>query len=343
MTLWLARCGRTAAYEQDCLDGNFVGIGWAALGDLTALTTREQIRDRYLATYAESEGAVKTNVAQVYAFRSRIEIGDLVALPLKGSPVIAFGRVTADYRYAASAPDEIRHQRGVRWIDQAVPRSNISQDLLYSLGAFLTVCQIDRNDAEARITALLAGTPMAPSDSTDPEVSDVASTTTDNSDLEQLSLDQIRTHLEHNFKGHDLARLIGWILEAQGYTVEVSPPGPDNGVDVLASPGQNGFGAPRVAVQVKSGKSLADEPSIRDLQGTMQNFGATHGIFVSWSGFNNGALRASRRSFFSLRLWNADDVIREIFENYDALPALVRARIPLRKVWTLIPDDSMAN
>ena len=49
----------------------------------------------------------------------------------------------------------MRHQRSVEWISDGIPRDVIDQDLLYSLGAFLTVCQISRNDAERRIKALL--------------------------------------------------------------------------------------------------------------------------------------------------------------------------------------------
>jgi restriction system protein len=50
----------------------------------------------------------------------------------------------------------VRHQRSVEWIVDAVPRDAIDQDLLYSLGAFLTICRIKRNNAELRIRALLA-------------------------------------------------------------------------------------------------------------------------------------------------------------------------------------------
>ena len=35
-----------------------------------------------------------------------------------------------------------------------IPRSNFDQDLLYSLGAFLTICEVKRNDAEKRIRAM---------------------------------------------------------------------------------------------------------------------------------------------------------------------------------------------
>jgi restriction system protein len=52
---------------------------------------------------------------------------------------------------------ERRHTRRVKWVRPDVPRDEFHQDLLYSLGAFMTVCQITRNDAEARVAAILEG------------------------------------------------------------------------------------------------------------------------------------------------------------------------------------------
>jgi restriction system protein len=48
----------------------------------------------------------------------------------------------------------IRHIRPVKWL-KTIPRSQFDQDLLYSLGAFTTVCQIKRNDAENRVLKIL--------------------------------------------------------------------------------------------------------------------------------------------------------------------------------------------
>lgn len=62
---------------------------------------------------------------------NRIKKGDLVALPLKSAPAVAFGRVTGGYRFDPDAPDEVRHERQVQWIREDVPRSEIDQELLY--------------------------------------------------------------------------------------------------------------------------------------------------------------------------------------------------------------------
>ena len=51
-------------------------------------------------------------------------------------------------------------------------------------------------------------------------------------------------HLEANFAGHHLARLIEAILKAQGYVTRKSEPGKDGGIDILAGSGPLGFNEP---------------------------------------------------------------------------------------------------
>ena len=158
--------------------------------------------------------------------------------------------------------------------------------------------------------------------------------------MEQFGRDQIRKVIEQKFAGHALAQLVGEILKAEGYTVLVSPAGPDGGVDVLAGSGKSGFEEPRIAVQVKSGNQTVDAPTLRDLQGTMSIFGATHGLVVSWGGFTSQALKDARKAFLQVHTWNSDDVIEHITANYDALPAEIQSILKLKKIWTtLLSDD----
>ena len=50
----------------------------------------------------------------------------------------------------------------MKWIKTDIPRARFDQDLLYTFGAFLTVCQIKRHNAEERIKAMLGGQPSPP-------------------------------------------------------------------------------------------------------------------------------------------------------------------------------------
>jgi len=80
----------------------------------------------------------------------------VVALPLKTQPAINFAEITGDYHFNPTALNHFYHWRPVKWIGEAIPRSNFAQDLLYTFGAFLTICRVQRNNAEARITAMRA-------------------------------------------------------------------------------------------------------------------------------------------------------------------------------------------
>ena len=101
MALWVVRCGGDGSFEQDALSENIVGIGWGKLGDLSKISTREEVQELYARTHPdESVKSQQNQVAQVFAFRSRIAKGDLVALPLKNSPSIAIGIIKGEYKFA---------------------------------------------------------------------------------------------------------------------------------------------------------------------------------------------------------------------------------------------------
>src|SRR5262249_11185387 len=161
------------------------------------------------------------------------------------------------------------HYRAVKWIAKDLPRSNFDQDLLYSFGAFMTICRVQRNDAEKRVRAMAdAGWKAQPRSLESPSATDDEEQPGP-IDLEQLARDQVAQLLIHRFKGHGLARLVEAVLQAQGYTTYRSPEGPDKGIDLLAAPAPLGFGRPRLCVQVKSGDSPADLPTLHQLLGAM--------------------------------------------------------------------------
>jgi restriction system protein len=305
-------------------------VGFQEVGDLTPITEREQVRpilERVLPDL--SPGAIANYVGQLWAFKERIQIGDLVALPLHTSAAIAFGRVAGPYHYEESAPPDARNRRAVDWLRDDVPRTAFDQDLLFSLGGATTVFEVRRNDAEQRIEAVLFGTAVPPPgagpEPPEPPV-----------DVAEYGRDQIRTLIARRFAGHDLARLVDAILRAKGYTTYLSPEGPDHGVDVLAGGGAMGLDQPRIAVQVKTG--TVDEPAVSQLQGAMENFGADHGLMVAWGGFKRGVENEARRKFFRLRLWDSDKLIDELTAIYDALPAELRDELPLTRVWSVVGE-----
>ena len=152
---------------------------------------------------------------------------------------------------------------------------------------------------------------------------------------------EIRAYVERDFSGHGLTHLVGAILRAQGYVAEVSPAGPDGGIDIVAGSGPLGFDSPRMCVQVKSGLKKTDPTVLRALAGSVQNSRADYGLLISWGGFTDATLREARQSnYFNIRLWDSQALLKALFEVYDRLPAEIRARIPLTQIWIVADPDA---
>jgi restriction system protein len=129
------------------------------------------------------------------------------------------------------------------------------------------------------------------------------------------------------------------ILEAQGYQVNVSPEGPDGGVDIVAGTGPLGFDQPKMVVQVKSSNNPVEVNVLRELTGVMTNFGADHALIVAWGGYRGTVEREAARSFFKIRLWDADDLVTNIQLHYEKLPDDIQAELPLKRIWMLVPEE----
>jgi len=343
MTLWLTRAGRNGEGENLALNEGLAVISWGELPDLSTVKSRDELAEICHRTYPEAKPNTVSNWAgQIWAFRERIQMGHLVVLPLKTRNAVAIGKVTGPYQYRPDLPEDARHTRHVDWMRKDIPRSAFDQDILYSLGSLMTVCQIQRNRAEERIQAMLEGHANTSNSESLPSknagtdtVADVAAPP----DLEEYTRDQIRTYIGQKFRGHGLARLVNALLNAQGYKTQVSPPGPDGGVDIVAGWGPMGFDHPRLCVQVKSSDGPMDVKTLRELQGVMKNFGAEQGLFVSWGGFKQSVFTEARQRFFEIRLWDAGNLVEVLLEQYDRLPEDLKAELPLKRIWLLVPNE----
>jgi restriction system protein len=159
------------------------------------------------------------------------------------------------------------------------------------------------------------------------------------SELSTLSTVRRRAkHISTDFAGHDFALLIAEILKAQGYTVNVSLPGADKGIDIVAGIGTLGFDQPRLVVQVKSGNIVADQQTLQALLGAVHDVQGSQGLLVCWGGFTKPVEQRRNELFFRIRLWGRQQVLDALFEVYDKLPEWLRAELPLRRVWMLEPD-----
>jgi restriction system protein len=342
MTTWVVRSGRQGERDQWCLANGVAGGGWHEWPDLTGTPTREAMRAIVDQVKPDAPPGARAGWASQLWALLHIEPGDVVIMPMKTTKTLALGFCTKTYHYAAGEPDPTRrHRIGVDWKRDDVPRSAIKQDLLYTLGALATIFRPSRNEADARFKAVIetgedpgsvkaaSASPTA-QDAAEDDLSDPLAVPT----LETIR-DRVRTHLSENFKGHALTELIADILRVRGFVCDVSPPGPDQGVDILAGSGPLGLDSPTLIVEVKSETGQVSAPVVRGLQGAMLSNRSDQGLLVAWGGITKDAKREIRTDRLTMRVWDADDVLDQLFDVYDRLPEEIRARIPLKRAWVL--------
>ncbi|MEA2934324.1 MAG: restriction system protein [Variibacter sp.] len=225
-SLWLVRLGKFGDQENRALETGELATGWI-INDLTPARTREQILPFLEKANPQGKAGTLQNWAvQLNQFRNEIADGDLVVTPLKTTGQIAIGQVLGGYVHTK----DNRPGRIVKWLRTDVPRDAIKQDLLFSLGASQTICEISRNDAFSRFQAVIKNGidpgMSSSSERTDAPVAPIADTEAETVavDFALNARDQIERRIASQFTGHGFTQLISEILRAQGYQTRVSPP-----------------------------------------------------------------------------------------------------------------------
>jgi restriction system protein len=199
MTFWVVRAGKHGENESYALEKGVAAIGWDDIGDIGTIKDRDALQQLVTETWPdESIGTTRVWTGELLAFKDRIQKDDWVALPLKSRAAIAVGRVTGPYKFVSDGPHDAKHQRPVKWLRTDLPRAEVDQDLLYSLGSTLTVFRVRRNNAEERLAAIVQGKKSPPiTKATDePESGEVESF-----ELEQFAADQIVNYIGRKFRG----------------------------------------------------------------------------------------------------------------------------------------------
>ncbi len=357
MNLWMVRAGKHGEAEAICLEKGIVTIGWNDLPDLKQFKTREQLQTEYKKHYTEKNVYSEGNkVGQIWRFANEIKKGDFVVLPSKSQPEIHVGIIKGSYQYKKIS-SEVLHTIPVEW-RTSVARVVWDEDLLYSFGSLLTVSRISRNDAPSRVLDLLTSIDEGREGYLERYKSNkILDSTEDEGDFiqfaqtEELAYTKIETHIRDNFKEYLFEDLIREILKAHGYNtartkeigniVNKKKKGADGGVDILASKGPLGFDQPSICIQVKSGEGKLPPKELRELVGVMATFKADHGLLVSWGGFSDELIREAREKYFTIRLWNSDDIIHQLFEHYEKLSDDFKNKLPLKRIWVLEEKEEL--
>lgn len=154
MRAWVVRGGRKGRFEDAALSEGVVILGWEEIPDLSSYADPYKVRMLVGETYPGKSAYVTGNWAgQLWRFRGEIAKGDLIVLPRVGSR-LAIGCVTGGYEWRPVPGLAAAHVRKVEWLRPDVPRTAAQSDLRDSLGSLLTVYELRRNNAAARISAL---------------------------------------------------------------------------------------------------------------------------------------------------------------------------------------------
>lgn len=343
--LWKVGLGRYGEFEAAALEHNTLTIDFDIKEDVSHAKDREAFVKVMEGIFPNGKPKTHLNfAAQVNQFVNVAAVGDVVVCPIKSSSTIWIGQINGP-----CAPSKTTGllSRPIKWLKKDLPRDTFKQDLLYSFGAFNTVCEIARNDALIRVQNVIAtgkdlGYGSTPSlKKTATKVAEIIATDEADQlvDLELIARDQIEKRLASHFTGHNLTKLVAAILQVQGMSAHVSPPGADGGIDILAGSGPLGLESPRIVVQVKSGNYVAQHTDLQSLIGTVQDTKADYALLVSWNGFTASTRHRQNELFFRVRFWGREQILDNLFSVYDRLPEEIRADLPLRRTWMLVPDE----
>lgn len=337
--MWLVRAGEDG-YLIDEFARGFVAIGWHRIGDLSKITSQEEIRELYNRAYPDQKPVkARLAVSMICRFRFTFEVNQKVVTydPQKREYLI--GNITGNYYHDTNEiPDTISnyaHLRKVDWLGR-VSREMLSISSRNSLGSSLTLFSVNEEVSTELLSHL--GKPTTSQDIELPATPEGIEE--DDSELDQIKEDTVaRAHelikdklLE--LSPDDMEKLAAAILRAMGYKTRVMPKGRDRGVDVLASRDGLGLEEPRIKVEVKhrSGTAMGSQ-DIRSFLGGLRE--GDKALYISTGGFTQDAKYEADRSkipITPLDLNEVADLIVTHYENFDIegkrLMPLVRVYFP---------------
>ena len=150
-------------------DNPHICIGWSAMGDLSDISSKEELALRYDKTFDKNPRGKGQDVGQVWRFLNDMQIGDYVIFA--ESSVFHIGRVESDYYYDGSESPEqstdYKSTRTVRWLKKNISRSVLSSNLHKSLMTAMSIFTL--NDYKSAVSELLRDTYVKDDDRTEVE------------------------------------------------------------------------------------------------------------------------------------------------------------------------------
>lgn len=324
--------------ELGLVEEGFVSVGWDLLGDLAELdASREAFKTAVRKAYPDyKEGAVPIAAGVLYRFVHEMKPGDLVLYPHKPDSTLAFGRITGEYRWEATAGMHC-NRRDVQWLDSGVPRQKFSQAALYEIGSAVTLFTVKRhvNEFLAHFGAQRSDEVAAPQEPSDE--AEAAEDEPNAARIEEWTRDYIIQTLMEELSGLEFEHFLAELLQAMGYKTRVTKATGDGGVDVVAYKDPLGLEPPIIKVQCKRTLATQGGPNVQQLTGALAPGGNELGLFVTLGAFSSDA-RHIERTRQDLRLLSGPELVELIFTHYEHIAPAWQRLLPMRRVYVIDRD-----
>ncbi|NMD72632.1 restriction endonuclease [Bacillus sp. DNRA2] len=319
---WMIRAGDDNELIPIWIDKRIASIGWERFGNPKDYRTKVEFLNKVKQEFTESNPqSINSWVSQVWRFSHEIENGDKVITYSKEKREYLIGTVTSSHKFnkLIGHPD-YPNVISVDWYERTIERDKLSQSAKNSLGSTLTVFRVD--DWGNELEKLLHN----------PQSITVVDEEEEQNEIVEDLIDKATVLIQDKVDKLDpweMQELIGGLLVAMGYNVQISPKGPDGGVDILAFKDAFGFEKPIIKVQVKHRKNSASAPEIQQLLGA--NPIDANALFVSTGGFTSHAEAVAKHN--SVRLVDLEEIVELINNWYEKMPNDVRSLLPLKKMY----------
>jgi restriction system protein len=327
MKWWMVRAGDRDELIPQWLEKGKASIGWGELGNPKRFRDRKELIEESHKMYADFKPLVHSlGGSQVWRFVNEIKVNDRIVTYAKDTREYLVGTVIEEHKFEPTAmSDYYPNVIGVKWEERRIPRGLLSQQAKNSLGSLSivrTVFSVDPCGPE--FERLLANGGLVTPDGGEEDREE----DTTHEDFAHQAITMVEDEVD-KLDPWQVQELVGGLLQAMGYQVKVSPPGPDGGVDVLAHKDAFGFEKPIIKVQVKHRRSTSSAPEIQQLLGA--NPIDANSIFVSTGGFTSAAIGTAKHD--GVRLINLSELVDLILSWYEDLPSETKSLLPLKKIY----------
>lgn len=330
-TTWMVRASNGGRLADEFVENGVAAIGWGSLGDFNQYTNKSAILQALNEKHpTKKPGNHQNSASQVFRFREEPKVGDRVLTYDSSRRIYHVGEITGPYKHAPDLIPILPNVRPVKWLAE-LDRDQLSAATRNSLGSTLTLFRLPEF-AAAEIEQRLSGEPVTPVpppvEGQDPGEAEDEETLLDG--YRKTAFEIVKDRV-NRLDADEMEKLVAGLLRAMGYKTRQSEPGPDRGIDVLASPDGFGFESPRIVAEVKHRAGAIGAQQIRSFLGGRH--ADDKGLYVSTGGFTKDARYEADRAKIPVTLMDLDALVTALMEHYDNADAESRALIPLQRIY----------